>query len=65
MGNYSFETVQLIAEHFGRLNADIETYGACERIAKAQCPRSACHSSFPPRELPRGRAVIRQGDGEP
>ena len=38
MGNYSFETVQLIAEHFGRLNADIETYGACERIAKAQCP---------------------------
>jgi len=38
MGNYSFETVQLIAEHFGRLNADLEGYRACEALAKDQCP---------------------------
>jgi predicted acylesterase/phospholipase RssA len=38
MGNYSFETVQLITEHFRRLNADLESLGACERLAKAQCP---------------------------
>ena len=38
MGNYSFETVQLIAEHFRRLNADQEAFSACERLAKEQCP---------------------------
>jgi predicted acylesterase/phospholipase RssA len=37
MGNYSFETVQLIAEHFTRLRLDLEDYRACERLAKAQC----------------------------
>lgn len=38
MGNYSFETVQLVAEHFRKLNTDLESYGACEKLAKAQCP---------------------------
>ena len=38
MGNYSFETVQLIAEHFTRLKLDLEDYRACEKLAKAQCP---------------------------
>jgi predicted acylesterase/phospholipase RssA len=38
MGNYSFETVQLIAEHFGKLNADRESLDACDRLAKPQCP---------------------------
>jgi NTE family protein len=38
MGNYSFETVQLIAEHFTSLKLDLEDYRACEKLAKAQCP---------------------------
>src|SRR5262249_40726512 len=38
MGNYSFETVQLIAEHFRQLNADHESFNACEQLAKEQCP---------------------------
>ncbi len=38
MGNYSFETVQLIAEHFARLRSDLESYRACESLAKDQCP---------------------------
>jgi NTE family protein len=37
MGNYSFETVQLIAEHFNRLKADLGDYRACEDIGKKQC----------------------------
>jgi NTE family protein len=39
MGNYSFETVQLIAEHFKRLTLDLEDYRECERLAKKECPR--------------------------
>ena len=39
MGNYSFETVQLIAEHFRQLNAELESFKACEQIAKDQCPQ--------------------------
>ena len=38
MGNYSFETVQLIAEQFLRLNSDLQSYRACENLAKDQCP---------------------------
>lgn len=38
MGNYSFETVQLIAEHFTSLKLDLEDYRACEKLAKTQCP---------------------------
>jgi NTE family protein len=38
MGNYSFETVQLIAEHFSRLKADLDGYRGCEKTAKEQCP---------------------------
>jgi len=38
MGNYSFETVQLIAEHFARLRSDLESFRACESLAKDQCP---------------------------
>ena len=38
MGNYSFETVQLIAEYFTRLRLDLESYRACESMAKDQCP---------------------------
>jgi hypothetical protein len=38
MGNYSFETVQLIAEHFTRLKLDLEDYRACETLAKKECP---------------------------
>jgi len=38
MGNYSFETVQLIAEHFRQLNAEHESFNACEQLAKEQCP---------------------------
>lgn len=38
MGNYSFETVQLISEHFSRLNADLDSYRSCEKLAKEQCP---------------------------
>ena len=38
MGNYSFETVQLIADHFTRLNADQRNPRACEKLAKEQCP---------------------------
>jgi hypothetical protein len=38
MGNYSFETVQLIAEHFRKLNGDMENFRACENLAKEQCP---------------------------
>jgi NTE family protein len=38
MGNYSFETVQLIAEHFRQLNAELESFKACEELAKEQCP---------------------------
>lgn len=38
MGNYSFETVQLIAEHFKKLTGDLEDYHACEKMAKDQCP---------------------------
>ena len=38
MGNYSFETVQLIAEHFARLRSDLESFRACESMAKDQCP---------------------------
>jgi NTE family protein len=38
MGNYSFETVQLIAEHFTRLNLDLAGYRGCEKLAKEQCP---------------------------
>jgi NTE family protein len=38
MGNYSFETVQLIAEHFRRLGLDLADYRACEAEAKKQCP---------------------------
>ena len=41
MGNYSFETVQLIAEHFGRLTGDKTNYQACEKIGTAQCPSFA------------------------
>jgi hypothetical protein len=41
MGNYSFETVQLIAEHFTRLRLDLEDYRACEKLAMAQCPAFA------------------------
>jgi predicted acylesterase/phospholipase RssA len=37
MGNYSFETVQLIAEHFQRLNLDQQAYRKCEELAQAQC----------------------------
>src|SRR4030095_7339180 len=29
MGNYSFETVQLIAEHFRQLNAEQESFKGC------------------------------------
>lgn len=38
MGAYSFETVQLIAEHFKRLSLDLEDYRSCETLAKEQCP---------------------------
>jgi hypothetical protein len=38
MGNYSFETVQLIAEHFRKLNADLDSFRACETLGKEQCP---------------------------
>jgi predicted acylesterase/phospholipase RssA len=38
MGNYSFETVQLISEHFARLRSDLESFRACESLAKDQCP---------------------------
>jgi predicted acylesterase/phospholipase RssA len=37
MGNYSFETVQLIAEHFRKLNGDLENFRACENLGKEQC----------------------------
>lgn len=48
MGNYSFETVQLIAEHFTRLNLDFEGYRACEKLAKDQCPAFAMPFDPPP-----------------
>ena len=38
MGNYSFETVQLIAEHFKKLTGDLENARACEKLAKDECP---------------------------
>jgi NTE family protein len=38
MGNYSFETVQLVAEHFQRLNGEIANFKACERLARDKCP---------------------------
>jgi NTE family protein len=38
MGNYSFETVQLIAEHFRTLRLDLEDYRACDTLAKKACP---------------------------
>ncbi len=38
MGNYSFETVQLIAEQFTRLTLDLEDYRACDTLAKQECP---------------------------
>jgi NTE family protein len=37
MGNYSFETVQLVAEHFQRLNGEIASLKACERLAREEC----------------------------
>jgi predicted acylesterase/phospholipase RssA len=37
MGNYSFETVQLMAEHFTRLQLDREDYQACEALGTRQC----------------------------
>ena len=37
MGNFSFETVQLVADHFARLQADLDDYNACESIGKRQC----------------------------
>jgi len=49
MGNYSFETVQLIADHFSKLNADIESYDACERLAKQQCPAFSVPFELPAR----------------
>src|SRR5262249_29379241 len=36
--NYSFGAVQLIAEHFRQLNAERESFNACEQLAKEQCP---------------------------
>jgi predicted acylesterase/phospholipase RssA len=38
MGNYSFETVQLIDDHFQRLNNDRLSLQACATLAKEQCP---------------------------
>ena len=37
MGNYSFETVQLIADHFTSLALALETHRGCDRLAKEQC----------------------------
>ena len=37
MGNYSFETVQLIADHFTALTNELASLRACERMAKEQC----------------------------
>jgi len=49
MGNYSFETVQLIAEHFSKLNADLENYDACEKLARAECPAFSMPFELPAR----------------
>ena len=48
MGNYSFETVQLIAEHFDRLKSDLANYRKCEKDAKETCPAFEMKLDPPP-----------------
>lgn len=47
MGNYSFETVQLVADHFARLEGDLRNYFRCEEIGKRQCDRFAMPNDPP------------------
>lgn len=60
MGNYSFESVQLVDEHFKKLTGDLANYRACEKIGKDQCgpnfrmpfdPPSEANVQFFPVEL--------------
>jgi hypothetical protein len=48
MGNYSFETVQLVAEHFERLTSDFQSWHGCNKIAQEQCPAFAMPTAAPP-----------------
>jgi NTE family protein len=38
MGNYSFETVQLIADHFKALARDVQNVRDCQAVLNRQCP---------------------------
>jgi len=64
-GQLFIRTVQLMAEHFRQLNAERESFKACEELAKEQCP--AFQMPFEPARggVLRGRAGVRQGDDEP
>jgi hypothetical protein len=48
MGNYSFETVQLVADHFQRLTNDFQSWKACNEIGRDQCPLFRMPTAPPP-----------------
>jgi hypothetical protein len=48
MGNYSFETVQLVADHFQRLTNELANWHACDTDGRAQCPAFTMRTAPPP-----------------
>ncbi|HEU4367125.1 MAG TPA: patatin-like phospholipase family protein [Methylomirabilota bacterium] len=48
MGNYSFETVQLVADHFQGLTNQLAGWHACETDGRAQCKTFTMRTAPPP-----------------
>jgi predicted acylesterase/phospholipase RssA len=46
MDNYSLDTVQLIRDHFARLDAEARTWAACRALLQEKCPQATMPGRF-------------------